>query len=51
MILGFFETLEKYANDFTNFIEDNFDSPIFWIIVFSVLLVVGIYGISKFGDK
>lgn len=51
MILGFFETLEDYANKAGKYIENNFDNPIFWIIIFAILLVIGIIGIQKFWDK
>ena len=51
MILGFFETLEDYANQFGKYVEKNFDNPVFWIVICAIVLVIGIFGIAKFGDK
>ena len=51
LILGFFEALQEIADELGKFVSKNFDNPMFWVVVFVVLLAVGIYGITKFADK
>lgn len=51
MILGIMEGLEEFANKVGKFVERNFDQPFFWITIFGVLLLIGLYGISKFAEK
>ena len=51
MFLNILDDLVDLFNKFNDMLEKNNAEPILWIIIFSVLLVIGLYGISKFGNK
>ena len=51
MILGIMEKIEKFVNEIGKFIEKNFDHPLMWVIIFGLILLIALYGISKFADK
>lgn len=51
MILGITETIEDMFNKLGNFVKDHYDSPIFWGVLFLVILGISVYVISELGDK
>ena len=51
MILSIMDDLQEVFNKIGKFVERNFDQPFFWLTIFAILLVIGLFGISKFADK
>ena len=51
MILGIMETIEDAFTKLGKFVENNYGNPIFWGILFLVLLGICVYVISELGDK
>lgn len=43
--------IEHLFKDFGNFVEKNFDNPIFWILLISALLIIGYFAIHALNDK
>ena len=51
MILSITDTISKWINEATDFVEKNWSSPWFWIFMFIALLVLGLLIISRFADN
>jgi hypothetical protein len=55
MILNIFSDiwtkLTELSNKCYNFIMSNYDKPFFWLIIFSILLVISYYAISNLANK
>ena len=43
--------ITNWINKATQFVEDNYENPWFWLITFLALLALGLLIISKFADK
>lgn len=51
MILSITDTISRWINDATDFVDKNWSSPWFWIAAFIALFVLGLLIISKFADN
>ena len=51
MIVSIWESSTELANNFNRFIENNFDNPFLWIVLFIVLLLIAVVTISNLADK
>ena len=51
MILGIMESIENIFNGLGKFVSDNYGNPIFWGVLFLVILGIAVYVISELGDK
>lgn len=51
MILGIMKPIEKAFNAFGKFVSDNFDNPIFWAVLFLVMVCIAAYVIREIANK
>lgn len=51
MILSIWDKVKGVSDDFYDFVMSHYDEPLFWIIIFGVLLLIAYFAISKFADK
>ena len=55
MVLDIFNDIGNGINDtfnkFGKFVENNFDNPFFWVIMFFIILLTATYVISELGGK
>ena len=51
MTLDIMESINNFFNGIGKFVEKNFDNPIFWGILFLVILGIAVYVIRELGDK
>lgn len=51
MFLSFKSDLNDLFKDLGKFIDNNDYEPFLWVLIFCVLFVIALYGISKFGNK
>ena len=51
MILNFMDSIKEFFNGIGKYIANNYDNYFFWIIIFVIILVVGLFTISKFANK
>lgn len=51
MILNLWDILTKWTNNAHKFIMKNYEEPLFWIIIFVVLLVIAYRAISALNNK
>ena len=51
MILSFMSGLREGFDKIGKFVSNQYDNYFFWIIIFVLILVVGLFTISKFANK
>ena len=51
MILSFMDDLKDLFDDIGKFVGKYYDNYFFWIIIFAVILVIGLFTIAKFANK
>ena len=51
MVLNLMDSIKQVFNKIGIFVGKYYDNYFFWIIIFVVILVVGLYTISKFANK
>lgn len=50
-IVDLWNKIVAFVQNFPEFVEKNYSNPIFWIVIFLILLFVGRATISAFSDK
>jgi len=45
------DDLKEVFSDIWRFIENHYDNYFFWIIIFALILVLGLFTIAKFANK
>lgn len=51
MILTITEDIQKFFNDITKFIEENYANPLFWIILVIVIVLITFLAINNLSEK
>lgn len=51
MTLDIMKSIEKMFKGLEKFVTDNYDNPVFWGVLFLVILAIAVHVIKELGDK
>lgn len=51
MTLDIIKSIEKIFDAFGKFVKDNYDNPVFWGVLFLIMLGIAVYVISEIANK
>ena len=51
MTLDIMSSIEKFFDAIGKFVKDNYNNPVFWGVLFLVILGIAVYVIKELADK